>query len=664
MDRSFTQYDRFLRLIGGHMNFRKLLTYLTVGTAAVIPFAGAQNPTILQGSYISNVFGNSNFVLNPNAQTNVANVTNATRSIATPLVATSEFNLNLTSGTFATWTLRAFDAGMKGQNCEARFSYRGFATATSTAQIVQNSLVVAQLVLTPSTDPRIASINFPCGDLANATTFRIAQTTANMTTVTPNEIGGIYVGLATNMANVAQAETVVIANVNAQITIPTVTYTNVPYQSESLDAYGEYNNSTGVFTAKRAGNYFIAASMFWLNSTWGASNIYLNVYKNGSLIVENLRQIPAGTAYHLQESSVSISLSVGDTLVVSAYQNDTANRFIAGNSSFSRLSISRFPSASELVVTPERQNTFGAVQSTTGSATVAITSATLTSFNSATIYSSMSYKGKATALQTGTCGTTNDAGLCMPTLAPGTYKVSVATNMFLTGVGPGNLCQYTVSDGTQTFGKQNLYQALANEEQQLSNIVGIFTYTSVQTNKPFTLQAARLLGGGNCNAALNSSGGEKFTMVIEPLDQPSNSALYVQGPVKSAGTGTASAAGYQGEEVSGTSTAGTGTNCAEITVNPGQWILYGMGWATISAISGSVFYDIEIEDASGVFSAGTGSFMRTIFNVNGEPLLSSTRVVRTTTTRTYYLNCRVAGIGGGSAVKTNNTSVFKAVRLN
>ena len=174
------------------MNFRKLLTYLTVGTAAVIPFAGAQNPTILQGSYISNVFGNSNFVLNPNAQTNVANVTNATRSIATPLVATSEFNLNLTSGTFATWTLRAFDAGMKGQNCEARFSYRGFATATSTAQIVQNSLVVAQLVLTPSTDPRIASINFPCGDLANATTFRIAQTTANMTTVTPNEIGQKY----------------------------------------------------------------------------------------------------------------------------------------------------------------------------------------------------------------------------------------------------------------------------------------------------------------------------------------------------------------------------------------------------------------------------------------------------------------------------------------
>ena len=179
-----------------------LIALFMVGTAV------AQNPTILQGNYITNVFGQSNFVLNPNAQTSIANVTNATRSITTPLVATSEFTLNLTNGQFATWTLRAFDSGMKGQNCEARFTYRGFATATTKAELVQNSLVVASLTLTPSTDPRIASINFPCGDLVNATTFRIAQTTANMTTVTPNEIGGIYVGLATNQANVAQAELV------------------------------------------------------------------------------------------------------------------------------------------------------------------------------------------------------------------------------------------------------------------------------------------------------------------------------------------------------------------------------------------------------------------------------------------------------------------------
>jgi hypothetical protein len=201
MDRSFTQYDRFLRLIGGYMNFRKLLTYLTVSTAAVIPFASAQNPTILQGSYISNVFGNSNFVLNPNAQTNVANVTTVTatvaRSTTTPLVATSEFTVAIgTANGTATWATRAFDAGMKNQNCEARFTYRGF-QATSKVQIKQSTNVVAELVLTPSaTDPRIASINFPCGDLSAATTFVVTDTAILAGT---NEIGGIYVGLATNL---------------------------------------------------------------------------------------------------------------------------------------------------------------------------------------------------------------------------------------------------------------------------------------------------------------------------------------------------------------------------------------------------------------------------------------------------------------------------------
>jgi len=82
------------------MNFKKLAFWTTLFTTAAVPLATAQNPVILQGNYVSNVFGQSNFVLNPNAQTNVANVTNATRPspAVTPLVATSEFNLSLTAG--------------------------------------------------------------------------------------------------------------------------------------------------------------------------------------------------------------------------------------------------------------------------------------------------------------------------------------------------------------------------------------------------------------------------------------------------------------------------------------------------------------------------------------------------------------------------------------
>ena len=113
----------------------RVLSYLVL--LLMFSVASAQTPTILQGDYISNVFGNSNFILNPNAQTSncttsgtitCANVTvtnaSITRVTTTPLVARTEFNVAITSanGT-ATWATRAFDAGMKGQNCEARFSY-------------------------------------------------------------------------------------------------------------------------------------------------------------------------------------------------------------------------------------------------------------------------------------------------------------------------------------------------------------------------------------------------------------------------------------------------------------------------------------------------------------------------------------------------------------
>jgi hypothetical protein len=656
----------------------KFLVYLMT---LLFSTAVAQNPTILQGSYISNVFGNSNFVLNPNAQTNVANVTTVTatvaRSTTTPLVATSEFTVAIgTANGTATWATRAFDAGMKGQNCEARFSYRGFA-ATSIVQIKQSTNVVASLTLTPATDPRIASINFPCGDLSAATTFVVTDTAILAGT---NEIGGIYVGLATNMANVAQAETVVIANVNAQITIPTVTYTNVPYQSESLDAYGEYNNSTGVFTAKRAGNYFIAASMFWLNSTWGASNIYLNVYKNGSLIVENLRQIPAGTTYHVQESSVSISLSVGDTLYVSAYQNDTANRFIAGNSSFSRLSISRFPSASELVVTPERQNTFGGVKYVNSNQAIRNTSApsaTYFEFNNATWNQPTLLIGKAAVTTT---GSGNDLGFSMPNLPVGQYKVSIrglinASTGNATTIGHAVNCSFKVREtiaGTdvalQVHRDVVLSTTPTSSRDYEMSFFGVFNNTSVATRN-FRLEAAKVADNttgsiGTCQAYSNTASEiTEIVFLLEPLDQPSNSALYVQGPVKAAETGTASAAGYQGEEVSGTSTAGTGNECAKVTVNPGQWILYGMAYANMTAIGptpSTYYYDVEIDDFSGALSAGTGSFQRTYFNSTSDAvLLSTTRIVRTSVQKIYYLNCR-----SGTGTKTNNISVFKAVRLN
>lgn len=191
------------------MNWKKIFTIAALtGFSASVATGQGTAPTIVQGDYISNVFGQSNFIKNPNAKLNTKDVTvssaTVSRSPTTPLVATSEFNVAVTSanGTI-TWATRSFDAGMKNQNCEARFTYRGF-QSTSKAHVKQGANTVATLNLSATgTDPRIASINFPCGDLSQPTTFVVTDT-ANMTGT--NEIGGIYVGLATNLANVSQAE--------------------------------------------------------------------------------------------------------------------------------------------------------------------------------------------------------------------------------------------------------------------------------------------------------------------------------------------------------------------------------------------------------------------------------------------------------------------------
>jgi len=186
------------------MSFKKLAFWTTLFTTAAVPLATAQNPVIVQGNYVSHVFSVSNFIKNPNAQTNIADITttgtaSVTRSITTPLYATSEFNVSLNAGATMSWATRNLDEGLKNQQCEARFTYRGFTTGTTTAEVVQNGVVVGSTPLTATaTNPIIGSILFPCGTLAFATTFRLSQATAN--TSGTNEIGAIYIGLATNTA--------------------------------------------------------------------------------------------------------------------------------------------------------------------------------------------------------------------------------------------------------------------------------------------------------------------------------------------------------------------------------------------------------------------------------------------------------------------------------
>jgi hypothetical protein len=618
----------------------KFLVYLMT---LLFSTAVAQNPTILQGNYVSNVFGNSNFVLNPNAQTNVANVTTVTatvaRSTTTPLVATSEFTVAIgTANGTATWATRAFDAGMKGQNCEARFSYRGFA-ATSIVQIKQSTNVVASLTLTPATDPRIASINFPCGDLSAATTFVVTDTAILAGT---NEIGGIYVGLATNMANVAQAEFV--GSIQWAVTANCIwTSTNTAYSNFAADADCDDNartvngNLTDVSVGQRPA---FSATL--------KPGRYQVIIQGSIQVVNNAAQTDAQSEWRLFDGtsqfgpSQSISAKgtasgVGGIFVPTMVFDFDVATTTSGTFDFQskptgatlgttrvdvretnlKISVYRFPSSSELVVTPERQNTFGGVKFTGGNSTLFNTvaaSTTYANYIDATNWKPTSaggtgtYYGKAT-----TTTTTGELGIKIPSMPVGTYRMTLRGNVFpdASAGASGQYAACTVelyeTTTTSAFGKN--YQFTGHGAaatvpgpgdfagQLLMD--GVFANTSV-ADRNFIVRAQKLFDSttgnvGKCSAVTFNS---DITITLSPLDQQSNSALYVQGPVKAAATGAAIPAGYVGEvkhsaTIPGCGTAGQYNDGASVSLTPGIWQVTSqavLGLTTTSTVTNWIVF--------------------------------------------------------------------------
>jgi hypothetical protein len=553
------------------MNFKNILTIAALtGFSASVAIGQGTAPTIVQGDYVSNVFGQSNFVKNPNAKLNTKNVSvsgaTATRSTTTPLVATSEYNVAVTSanGTVS-WATRSFDEGMKNQNCEARFSYRGF-QATSKAQIKQGANVVAELTLTPSaTDPRIASINFPCGDLSSATTFVI---TDSATLSGTNEIGGIYVGLATNMANVAQAEMVVTARANAGNIIPTAVYTTVRFQNETLDKYGEYDPTTGIFTAKRAGHYYVKSQIFWEpNAGFSVGQKNFVMFKNSSALY-NTGNYEQNTVYEPLQIAGGVDLNVGDTISLRAYQSSGSDKSVFGVGEYTNLTISRFPSSSELVVTPETQNVWGVIQ---GNGNDSLTSSA--TYVTPSFFTITSTKGKCEA------DSTNMA--CKIAYLPaGSYRVTATVPYLVQNTTGQSACHVQIADnkGSGTLTTQQIVTGFAsNAANSGVNVSRTFTYASAQTNVVFSFQHKKVLGS-SCGVYTSSSD-RYFEITVQPLDNASNSALYVQGPVKAAETGAAIPDGYAGNvrsfRSSGCGTNGTYNAGASLTIQPGVWRVTG-----------------------------------------------------------------------------------------
>ena len=541
----------------------------------------------LEADYITNVFSQSNFLKNPNARVNTQSVTPSTgftvsRAIITPLYDTSEFNLSSTSATGTIdWATRPFDAGMKGQNCEARFTYRGFTGGTTKAQVVQGANTVATLDLLSSTDPKQVSINFPCGDLTQATSFRISRTIATLSGT--NEIGGIYVGLATNMANVAQAEfvgggewgAVTFTRSSTAIQSTFAAFTAGAAGTATGKATSAGSDTTVTFPYLPAGQYKVSSNFYAYayNVTVSLTDCQFSLQEIDSNTFSGLTASGAHTTTGIYPQAGQLQgnfnfTSGGQRRFRLVSRNQSANgaastcNAIGDAAVKSGISVYRFPSSSELVVKPENQENYWAAmrQADYYDAVGGVTSSSYVQYPVIDSVNRTFY-GKASA-------DTNDFFvLTVPSLPVGNYKVSFKGQMV--GSTSTTLCAWALHDGTGLITAQEFIGA-----QYIPLVSAVYKNIKIES-KTFALWAKRISGTGECIVQDET----EVLFTLEPLDGKSTSALYVQGPVLGAQTGAAIPSGYVGEAIASQTSFLTGQSQGVwktgtgITLQPGVYLV-------------------------------------------------------------------------------------------
>ena len=288
--------------------------------------------------------------------------------------------------------------------------------------------------------------------------------------------------------------------------------------------------------------------------------------------------------------------------------------------------ITRFPSSSELVVTPETQNVWGGVNYYRSSSAVPIrggqpASTTFETFNSSVWNTGKTLKGKC---ETTTTGSGNDIGCSIANMPVGSYRIHASglmyENLSTNGV---TACSYQIYE-TTTSTQVGVITALTQEPNggivfNGRSVDGVFANNSLGTRN-FVIRGAKTSdtttgSASTCRLFVSQGAGEisDFNITITPLDNASNSALYVQGPVKAAATGAAIPAGYQGEvNQSNFSPITTTTNgwqmIKSISLTPGVWLCSaGVNFLR----SGATYSSVNLAAAfywDGTSAPGTGIF--------------------------------------------------------
>jgi hypothetical protein len=514
------------------------------------------NRTLL-ADYISGVSAPRNYILNPQALKNTANITDAdsivTRTTANAIDGEASFEINAdASGELAAFLGAPLKKALHGQACEAEFDYAGPAGLYK-AYVQLEGVTVSQeveLIDTSADSAQHVSIIFPCG----SSPTDVPSIVIESTDATPGtfQVDNFYLGAARNIGTVAQAydfgsltypleSTCTWENSSVSFTTPAafsavtacatpVVTGKVTAPSTKIPAFvipagspsGTYNiYVTGSFQSERESTQ--SNSIFGFHDGSADFNIQLvgmNAVSSGATLARGKSNVLAGS-YKYISSAVDTTIEIRGASVISG---SNAKTRISNSSTIAdatgaaplTFNVTFFPDSSQTVVRGDVTDLSGFAKSpATASCEWQTTSATMASFSadsdcpdSSTTYTS---SGNLVAPDT------KIPAAKAVTILPGKYMVVAGGSFEARESSSGfQSCLYEIYDGSSSGGIIRLGSDVSKGRNSTSTLVGQFEYSSKETNKTFQVRATRASGNGTCDIRAIEA---DLTFTLIPLSQ-------------------------------------------------------------------------------------------------------------------------------------------------
>ncbi len=288
--------------------------------------------------------------------------------------------------------------------------------------------------------------------------------------------------------------------------------TQIIFNAENLDLRSEFDISTGLFTAKVAGEYYVTSHVSATSYT-ASERYFLIVYKNGAAICSHSEENSSGSGYG-QIAGCHATLAVGDTLAVYSDSVADASYNIAAGADTSQLFITRTALASNTLLRGDTSDLSGWLSyAGTANCQWSTSSASMAAFAADTDCPSQTVVGNVTAPGT------KIPGMVVTNLLPGKYLIEARGSFLAQQSTSGNAsCAYEIYDGTNS-GTGAVLGDLVNAGRNYGNIVqGTFNYSSKQSSVTFQVRGKLITGNGTCDIVANAANAD-FEMRIIPLSQ-------------------------------------------------------------------------------------------------------------------------------------------------